>query len=83
MHELKTWPEHFIPVAAGMKTAEVRKNDRKFVVGDRLRLREWDPETRDYTGRQVYAVISHILRSLNVAAGYVVLSIKTYPEEPA
>ena len=46
-HELKTWPEYFAPTAAGVKTFEVRRDDRGFRVGDRLRLREFEPGGRD------------------------------------
>lgn len=43
-HRLKTLPEHFVAVAAGEKTAELRKDDRGYAVGDRVILVEWDLE---------------------------------------
>lgn len=43
-HDLKTAPEHFEAVWSGAKTAELRKDDRGFSVGDVLRLREWSIE---------------------------------------
>lgn len=42
-HELKTWPEYYEPVAAGLKTWEYRKDDRPYAAGDVLHLREWCP----------------------------------------
>lgn len=60
VHELKSWPEYFVAVADGSKTFEVRKNDRDFCVGDHLRLREWDPRTELYTGREVERRITYI-----------------------
>ncbi len=51
LHELKTWPNAFDAIEAGTKHHEVRKNDRRFIQGDILHLREWDPSTEKYTGR--------------------------------
>lgn len=45
-HELKTWPEFFDAVDRGDKTFEVRRDDRSFQVGDRMKLIRWDPHTR-------------------------------------
>ncbi len=50
-HDLKIWPPFFQDLTAGVKTAEVRRNDRDFREGDSLLLREWDPLTGDYTRR--------------------------------
>ena len=60
-HDLKTWPEYFAAVLDGSKTFELRSNDRGFSVGDLLRLREWDPETSAYTGREVTRSVSYLL----------------------
>lgn len=62
VHNLKSWPEYFAAVADGTKTFEVRKDDRGFRVGDHLRLREWDPATDDYTGREVERRVTYIFR---------------------
>jgi hypothetical protein len=40
-HELKIWPEFFKFVEGGTKTFEVRKNDRNFLAGDLVVLKEW------------------------------------------
>jgi hypothetical protein len=53
---------HFESVADGRKTVELRRDDRAYAVGDRLRLREWDPLTQCYTGAHVVADVHHILR---------------------
>lgn len=48
-HELKIWPQYYSRVKDGSKTFEVRDNDRDFKWGDKVYLREWDPELNDYT----------------------------------
>lgn len=50
IHELKTWPEPFKSLQEGVKTFEIRVNDRNFQVGDTLLLHEWNPVTKSYTG---------------------------------
>jgi Domain of unknown function (DUF3850) len=59
LHELKTWPNPFEAIEAGTKHHEIRTNDRHFVQGDRLRLREWDPSTEKYTGRERTVGVSY------------------------
>ncbi len=44
-HCLKTWPEYFDLVECGLKTFEIRENDRNFQVGDTLILMKYDPST--------------------------------------
>lgn len=61
-HELKIWPEYYEAVVSGIKTFEIRRNDRGFKVGDTLHLREWNPETRHYTGRTVSVKVTYILK---------------------
>jgi len=61
-HDLKTWPTAFEAVWEGKKLFELRKkHDRHFRVGDQLCLREWNPDTREYTGRHVYTSVTFIL----------------------
>jgi Domain of unknown function (DUF3850) len=59
-HELKCWPRFFREVASGMKTVEVRLNDRGFKPYDALTLREWDPETKDYTGAVATCLVTEL-----------------------
>jgi len=52
-HELKCWAPYFGEVLSGRKNFEVRReDDRHFEEGDLLKLRETDPHTDAYTGRE-------------------------------
>lgn len=58
--EKKVWPEYFREIADGKKTFELRLNDFEVSEGDVLVLREWDPKTKDYTGRQVERTVGFV-----------------------
>lgn len=66
-HELKVWPEFFEALENGSKPFEIRKDDRGFMVGDELYLREWDPakdgptvpEHWVYTGREMRRTVTY------------------------
>lgn len=72
IHELKTWPIYFSATASGVKTFEIRKDDRNFQIGDSLKLREWNPETKTYTGREMSVKVSY---RTDYIPGYTVMSI--------
>ena len=81
-HDLKVWPEFFEPLAAGLKTFEVRKNDRGYRMGDYLTLREYLPHRNHYTGRSLTVLVTYILEGENavsygVAPGFVVMGFRT------
>jgi hypothetical protein len=64
------------------KTFELRiEDDRKFTVGDRLHLKEWDRVNQKYTGRDVQADVIHILRAEETTylqQGVACLSLKVH-----
>lgn len=60
--EKKIWPEYFDDVASGRKKFEARLNDFDIKEGDTLILLEWDPETKEYTGRKIEKKVGYILR---------------------
>jgi len=84
-HELKTDPDVFDAVALGLKTFEIRKDDRGFKVGDGLLLRRTrasglamkNGAALEYTGEEERRVITHILAGpvYGLAEGWVILSI--------
>lgn len=60
-YEVKSWPWLFEPMMAGKKTHDMRDmRDRPYKVGDRMLLREFDPRTGTYTGREGVASITYI-----------------------
>jgi len=64
-HHLKTWPEYFKAIKDGIKTFELRKNDRDFKVGDLLVLEEIDePDsfTGKYTGNAISVRVTYIIK---------------------
>lgn len=76
VHNLKCWPEPFEALRTWKKTAEFRKNDRDFKVGDRLAIDEWCPVQERYTGRQIGRHITHILsEGFGMPEGYAMLSL--------
>ncbi len=80
-HELKCWPGPFAAMLDGSKTAEFRRHDRDFKVGDTLRLREWTPQRHDYTGRELTRRVTHILGpEFGVPDGFVMLSLAILAE---
>lgn len=83
-HELKSWPEFFAAVLNQSKPFELRKDDRDFDVLDVLWLREWDPETKQYSGHDAYRRVTYILRhrpgagcaaDFGLRPGYAILGI--------
>lgn len=66
-HDLKIWPEHFNLVLGGLKRFEVRRNDRGFELGDALLLREWEPFSRAYTGRETTRQVTCVTRAAGPA----------------
>ena len=58
----KIWPEYFELVKAGKKNFELRLNDFEANEGDTLILEEWNPETKEYTGRKMEKEIGYVLK---------------------
>lgn len=84
-HHLKTWPEYFTEVICDLKRFEVRRDDRDFQVGDHLVLEEWDPATKQYTGREAEVYVTYILRgpAFGIEAGTVVMSFHEFQFPPS
>jgi len=85
-HELKCDPEPFKDLAEGLKSCEIRKDDRGYSVGQILWLREtkYDAQTPQglhhsfgsiYTGRNLYMRITHVQRGYGLQEGHCCLSV--------
>lgn len=82
--EKKTWPEMFAAILDGKKTFDLRLADFEYQEGDVLVLREFDPKTKEYTGRVIEKEISYILKTKDLnfwkkddvkKLGYIVMGI--------
>jgi len=58
----KIWPEYFDLVALNKKKFEMRLNDFQLEEGDRLVLEEWNPKTKEYTGRKVERKVTYVFK---------------------
>jgi ASC-1-like (ASCH) protein len=56
----KIWPEYFEAVASGKKKYELRLNDFDVEEGDTLILEEWNPKTKNYTGRSIERKVTFV-----------------------
>ena len=66
---VKSWPWFFEPMCAGEKKHDMRdKRDRDYKVGDQMLLREFDPRTGTYTGREAVAMITYITDNVTPCA---------------
>lgn len=61
--EKKIWPKFFEKIKAGKKGFEIRLADFECKPGDVLVLKEWDPERKEYTGRQIKKDVNYVLKT--------------------
>jgi len=58
----KIWPEYFELVKAGKKRFELRLADFDIKEGDVLVLEEWNPKTKEYTGRKIEKKVDYVFK---------------------
>lgn len=83
-HRVKSWKHLYWPIACGIKTHDLRINDRNYKSGDILILEEYDIERGEYTGNSVRALVTYVTSSQFPCAfssavlpkEYAILSIK-------
>ena len=61
--EKKAWPDYFEKVKSGVKNFDLRIADFDIKAGDTLVLKEWDPKTKDYTGREITKEVTFVLKT--------------------
>jgi hypothetical protein len=79
VHTLKIDPDLFVDVCTEKKTAEVRKDDRNFMVGDTLVIYPFDRKSVAITGANfVHRVVTHKVQGgqYGIEDGYCLLSMK-------
>lgn len=76
-HELKTHSEYFGDVWNNIKQFEVRLNDRLFMVGDKVVLKEFHPRVNSYSGCEIIIEITYILKNYPaLKKNYIVFGFK-------
>ena len=70
--EKKVWPEYFQRIYDKDKTFEIRLANFKCKPGDTLILKEWDPKTKKYSGRELEKQVTYVLKTKD---------LKFWPEE--
>ena len=56
----KIWPKYFELISSGKKRFELRLADFDIKEEDTLILEEWNPKTKEYTGRTIEKKIDYI-----------------------
>ena len=64
--EKKVWSKYFQLILEGKKTYELRLADWNCEIGDILILKEWNPETKTYTGRILEKQVTYIGKTKNI-----------------
>lgn len=78
-HKLKCWPAFFAALKSGVKTFEMRQNDRNYQVGDTLELHEWSDAAEEFTTAPPLKFrVTHILHGplFGLEAGWCIMSIQ-------
>jgi len=62
-HEKKILPQYFQQILDGHKKYELRLGDWACNEGDLLILKEFDPKTKEYTGRTIEKTVTTVLKT--------------------
>ena len=64
--EKKILPKYFKKILEGKKTYELRLADWKCKEGDILILREWNPKTKNYTGKTIEKEVTYVGKTKDI-----------------
>lgn len=73
----KSWPEHFEKILEGKKKFDLRLADFDIKEGDILVFEEYDPETKEYTGRTIRKKVNFVTK-FNPAEAHSLEEIKKF-----
>jgi len=59
-HKVKSWTHFYDAIASGIKTHELRHDDRNYQVGDQMLLQKFDNIEGKYTGDECLVEITYI-----------------------
>lgn len=83
-HEVKCWPEGYAAIADGSAPFSLRRNDRHYKVGDKIKFLEYDDRKGVFTGREVTRRITFMIEGVGpggitplhgLARGYAILGL--------
>jgi hypothetical protein len=77
-HELKCRPAFYGRIASGDKRFEIRWNDRAYARDDFLVLREYLPDTKEYTGEVLKVLVLNVepLTAIGIPGAWVAMEIR-------
>ena len=76
IHVLKSWPMFFHPIVDGVRTHELRHNDRGFASGDVLELHEYDVTTKTFTGATATALVTTMADVSQLGPDFCIMNIR-------
>ena len=76
IHKLKVWTEFYVDLESGLKKFEIRINDRDYKVGDYLLLCDYNKNTDEYSGKEIFKQITYIVEGFGLKDGYICLGIE-------
>lgn len=83
-HYVRSWSHFYKAIRDGLKTHDLRDDDRNYQVGDLICLQEYDNIEGRYTGQELWTEVTYITGRATPCAyssavlqkGYVILSIR-------